>query len=549
MLTRYTRFFVPVLVVFLFLTIMTMKNGRTNLPQWVQIPHRDWTPSWAFEDDFPSGNDEKRVVHSELSETNGMNVTALKGPKQLPKAVPPGPSPYAFVFYATEDDYACGVLVNIDRLVNIFRTRHRIFVLVSKGVSSQYLDAFRKFNTTISIEEAPKLHPESNIYYSDCLIKLLSFKLHQIDATLKRVVVLDSDQLILRNLDHVFELPPVDLAAPRAYWIGKDTVTSSFMVINLSNRLWALISDSINTIQKDVYDMEIVNKFLGKTVMVLPGSYVALNSHWADWNMPDWFRPEEVKAMDKQGRATGDTGLVRETAEDKKEKYYIGKLGWAVNGWKEEIEKFEYEMEVQEEPLGVGISKRNTESDVAQGQAENAPNNSGDATSNPTLGADQSIADDSAQQEVKAGSPVDQGSDRGERQSDTTSTSPADMKPESQSAGASDQIEPSVANTEPPQEPPVKTDISKAELNTPLYDLHRVSHVLHFSFGQKPWWGTVEQTKSLYPDTHPLFLQQWSIWREVAQMVCPGTNATEPAPTEDDPNATKVVRKKYIDVV
>ncbi|KAF2841002.1 glycosyltransferase family 8 protein [Patellaria atrata CBS 101060] len=201
-------------------------------------------------------------------------------------------SPYAYVFYAAADQYACSVLVNIDRLKNLFHTKHRIIVLATPAVSDEFLDALNATGADVQLRESPPLAEGSVMYYADCLLKLVSFSLHKDDPTLQRVLTLDSDQLIVKNLDHVFDLPAVDLAAPRAYWLAKDFISSTFLLASLSDRLWDKVKHGIDTIGRDVYDMDLVNKLLGETVLMLPGSYATANGHWEDWNIPNWFMPE-----------------------------------------------------------------------------------------------------------------------------------------------------------------------------------------------------------------------------------------------------------------
>ncbi|KAF4552673.1 Hypothetical protein D9617_9g024620 [Elsinoe fawcettii] len=204
-------------------------------------------------------------------------------------------SPYAYVFYATEDAYACSVLVNIDRLQTGFKTKHRIFVLATRDLSKAYLDAFRARGVTVTLQRAPKMPSGSAQYYINCMTKLLAFKLHHIDKTLRRILVIDSDQLILQNLDHLFTgLPPVDLAAPRAYWIqGGTTLSSTFMMITLSERLWSKVDDATKHIGENKYDMDIINDLFNDTALVLPGRFVTINSHWEAWDLPRWWHPEE----------------------------------------------------------------------------------------------------------------------------------------------------------------------------------------------------------------------------------------------------------------
>lgn len=205
-------------------------------------------------------------------------------------------SGFAYVFYATSDLYACSALVNIARLRHTLNTTLAIHILVSPEISPPYLTALSALNTTIHLETVPQPASGeiSSAYYRDCLLKLLAFKLHTLSPGLTRILALDSDQLLLRNLDALFTgLPPVDLAAPRAYWISKFTLASTFLMIDLSDRLWETVSAAIQGAGDGVFDMDLVNEVLGDTVMMLGGEFVCLNSHWEDWGLPGWFGGRE----------------------------------------------------------------------------------------------------------------------------------------------------------------------------------------------------------------------------------------------------------------
>jgi hypothetical protein len=116
--------------------------------------------------------------------------------------------------------------------------------------------------------------------------------MHHTVPGLERVLVLDADQIILRNVEPLFVgLPVVDLAAPRAYWLAKDFICSAFMMISLSDRLWETVEAALASVQYDRYDMDLVNELFGDTVLMLGGEYVTVNSHWEDWNLPKWFHP------------------------------------------------------------------------------------------------------------------------------------------------------------------------------------------------------------------------------------------------------------------
>ncbi|KAF4984318.1 hypothetical protein FZEAL_469 [Fusarium zealandicum] len=204
----------------------------------------------------------------------------------------------AYVFYATEDDYACSVLVNIDILRNSHETKHRIIVLVSNGVSSKYRSAFRALNAEVIREKPMQLHPESNGHYRDCLLKLAAFRMHEIDPTLRRVLVLDSDQLILKDLDHLFDLPSANLYAPTAYWLDDSYLSSTLMLIQPTAELWEEMQEAIRNLTPNQYDMDIVNDVLGEEAARLPDSYIILNNHWEDWTLPPWFTPSATATAD-----------------------------------------------------------------------------------------------------------------------------------------------------------------------------------------------------------------------------------------------------------
>lgn len=198
---------------------------------------------------------------------------------------------FAYVFYATSNAYACSVLVNIERLHDL-GSALPIHVLVSPDVGGAYLAAMEDADAVVHVEDPPPLAEGSVGYYKDCLLKLLAFKMHKFAPKLERVLVLDSDQLILKNLDALFEgLPDADLAAPRAYWLAKDFISSTFMMICLSDRLWDTVAAAMQSVQHDVFDMDLVNDLFGDTVLMLGGQYVTVNSHWEDWNLPSWFHP------------------------------------------------------------------------------------------------------------------------------------------------------------------------------------------------------------------------------------------------------------------
>lgn len=196
---------------------------------------------------------------------------------------------FAYVFYATTNSYACSVLVNIARLHQL-NSALPIHVLASPEVSEPLLAAMEDAGAVVHVEDPPPLAEGGAGYYRDCLLKMLAFKMHRLAPGLERVLVLDSDQMILKNLDALFTgLPEADLAAPRAYWLAKDFISSTFMMISLSDRLWDTVDAALKEVEREKFDMDLVNDLFGDTVLMLGGEFVTINSHWEDWNLPGWF--------------------------------------------------------------------------------------------------------------------------------------------------------------------------------------------------------------------------------------------------------------------
>ena len=219
------------------------------------------------------------AVHA-ATETSIFDNTLAVDENPVPEVAGFGQEKYAYVFYAPSDTYACSVLVNIWRL-HALGASLPIHAIASTQVSNPNIQALKKI-ASVHIQQPPPLHGNGGGYYQDCLLKLLAFKMHELGG-LTRILLLDSDQLIMKNMDHLFQdLPNVDLAAPRAYWLGKEFLASTFMMITLSDRLWESVKNALDQIGPKKFDMDLVNELLGDTVMLLSGEYVTLNSHWED---------------------------------------------------------------------------------------------------------------------------------------------------------------------------------------------------------------------------------------------------------------------------
>ncbi|KID96236.1 alphaN-acetylglucosamine transferase, partial [Metarhizium majus ARSEF 297] len=223
------------------------------------------------------------------------------------------PSAYnAYVFYAHSDNYACSVLVNAHILQHLMGTRYRIFAIISDGISRTMQDALAAKNISLIKETPLPLHANSIPYYEGCLLKLAAFRMHEYDSSIQRLLVLDADQLILRNLDMIFDTQMTDFMAPTAYWISNDTITSTCMLIQPGKPMWDRVKAAAKRIKSDKYDMDLINDLFAERGDRLSERYVTLNSHWEDWNIPLWMGPRSSNgtAIDQQLRALYDQAAI-----------------------------------------------------------------------------------------------------------------------------------------------------------------------------------------------------------------------------------------------
>jgi hypothetical protein len=201
-------------------------------------------------------------------------------------------SPYAYVFYATSDEYACSIMIAIMRLYT-FRTKAHIIVLLTEGVSPEYRTALEKQEVVISVQE-----PMKNPRYSrhdgrdGNMLKLAGFSAHHIIKDLRRVIILEADQYIYRSLDSLFEMPDCDIAAPRMYWEDPMKFSTTFMLVTLTDRLATEVRNGLQYMEPTWTDRDLLNDLFAETVVNLPGQYAVLNDHWVNWDLPPSFRPE-----------------------------------------------------------------------------------------------------------------------------------------------------------------------------------------------------------------------------------------------------------------
>ena len=192
---------------------------------------------------------------------------------------------YAYAFYATSDLHLCSSLVNI-RALKFARTSKCIsFVVVHPtGTLTEEAKSYARLQGAVLVEVDPISGPPKNAdgeeqwlnaYYSNVHTKLRVFQLDMYD----RLVYLDSDAIILRSLDHLFCLPSVALAAPRAFWLPQPAFTSMLLVIQPKLMQWARIEKHLPP-KPGMFDMDILNLEFVNDILLLPNNYALLNNLW-----------------------------------------------------------------------------------------------------------------------------------------------------------------------------------------------------------------------------------------------------------------------------
>ncbi|OLL23003.1 Glucose N-acetyltransferase 1, partial [Neolecta irregularis DAH-3] len=230
-----------------------------------------WSLFFQFRYKSPDQPFSDEPIIPELAVPNVIVPPIAEAPPKIHLASMPGQKPdrnLAYAFYATEHGYACSVLVNMHILKNRLKTKVPFVWLVTEKVPEIYATIARdKFGADVRTVTTLDPPPGAWDKYKEVMTKFQIFKLFEFD----RLIVLDSDILVQKNLDHLFYLPSVDLALPRANWLSDTFLTSAMFVAEPSEKLWNRIEKRLSNLGNAEFDMDLINsEFLGEA-LVLPG--------------------------------------------------------------------------------------------------------------------------------------------------------------------------------------------------------------------------------------------------------------------------------------
>ncbi|CEL60197.1 Glucose N-acetyltransferase 1 OS=Gibberella zeae (strain PH-1 / ATCC MYA-4620 / FGSC 9075 / NRRL 31084) GN=GNT1 PE=3 SV=1 [Rhizoctonia solani AG-1 IB] len=190
------------------------------------------------------------------------------------------PVRFAYVFYATEKAYLCNVLLNFKQLRQL-NIAAEIALIYPTSWISQYPQGsdgpIRRMLDKARDEYRVNLHPlelwntgRGDPTWSSSLTKLHVFGL----TNYTRVIYLDSDGIVLNNMDHLFLAPQARIALPRAYWLEQGKLASHIMVITPSQSLMNRVREMVKT--TNGFDMEVINKISSSSALILPHRRYAL---------------------------------------------------------------------------------------------------------------------------------------------------------------------------------------------------------------------------------------------------------------------------------
>ncbi|KAI8672061.1 hypothetical protein NCS56_00668400 [Fusarium sp. Ph1] len=273
-------------------------------------------------------------------------------PRRLPQSISsPQTTPevdwsrFAYTQYVTDSSYLCNSVMFFESLHRLSSKADRVIMFPSKMLQSGdndsrdarlLLGAREKYNVKlvpINIQH----RDNADATWADSFTKLLAFNQTQYS----RVLSIDSDTVLLDEMDELFLLPSVPIALPRAYWLfpDKEILSAHVMLIEPSKAEFDRVIAKINSASSEEYDMEIVNSLYRESALILPHRRYAMLTgefrennhakylgsdvevwdpavayseakliHFSDWPLPKpWLPISEEQRLDIQPGCTNRT--------------------------------------------------------------------------------------------------------------------------------------------------------------------------------------------------------------------------------------------------
>ncbi|KAH6681673.1 nucleotide-diphospho-sugar transferase [Halenospora varia] len=183
-------------------------------------------------------------------------------------------SKLAYVQYATSPEYLCNALMIWSEIEELGTLAQKVLMYPSHWDPNEIDDidpglrltpiarllqsAVEDYNVTLHPVSVLHQNHTSQATWADSYTKLLAFNL----TSYSRVLTLDSDSVVLQNLDELFLLPSAPLAMPYVYW-GQPTnwgFSSQLLLLQPSTSTFEILSSAIKKAKPDEYDMDILTR-------------------------------------------------------------------------------------------------------------------------------------------------------------------------------------------------------------------------------------------------------------------------------------------------
>ena len=188
---------------------------------------------------------------------------------------------YSYITLLTDDSYIYGVILLNESLKNV-NSQYPLEILVTSNVSKPIINILEQLQLKYSIikpikneqfiDYNIKIMPQFAKTWSLCLSKIEIFNLIQFD----KIVFLDADILVLKNLDHLFDYPHLTSAIDGEYfnlWPDDPHFNAGILVIEPNQQEYNNISNYISNFSLDdwnkfqcIADQEILNLYFSEWI-------------------------------------------------------------------------------------------------------------------------------------------------------------------------------------------------------------------------------------------------------------------------------------------
>ena len=197
---------------------------------------------------------------------------------------------YSYVTFLTNNSYVRGVLLLKECLRRV-KSKYPLLCLVTEDVDNVILEVLDKAGIKYEfiqkvktpdhiMEHNMKINPRQSRIWENVYTKFQIFSLEQFD----KIILLDADLLILKNLDHCFEMPHMTAALDGEYnhlWPLWPHFNTGFLVIKPNKKEFEKIVDFANNFKPEEHPL-----FNGSQQVF--SDQEILNLYYSDWpNKPE----------------------------------------------------------------------------------------------------------------------------------------------------------------------------------------------------------------------------------------------------------------------